>query len=132
MYEYKNNKGPERKTTLIMHNSKGKSLQEILGKLNPEQKETVEKLRSITKAALPDVVETIKWGNITYLLGESNLSWILIFGDHVDYGFFRGAELTSQILEGTGKGLRHIRINDDKSFDEKEILRLLKEAIQLK
>jgi hypothetical protein len=109
-----------------MRNSKGKSLQEILGKLNPEQKETVEKLRSITKAALPDVVETIKWGNITYLLGESNLSWILIFGDHVDCGFFRGVDLTSQILEGTGKGLRHIRINDDKSFDEKEILRLLK------
>ena len=77
-------------------------------------------------------METIKWGNITYILGEDKLSWILIFGDHVDYGFFRGAELTSQILEGTGKGLRHIRINDDKSVDEKEILRLLKEAAQLK
>ncbi len=114
-----------------MRDSKGKSLQEILGKLNLEQKEIVEKLRFLTKAALPNVVETIKWGNITYLLGDENLSWILIFGDHVDYGFFRGAELTSQILEGTGKGLRHIRIND-KSFDVKEILRLLKEAAQLK
>ena len=115
-----------------MRNSKGKSLQEILGKLKPAQKETVEKLRSLTKAALPNVVETIKWGNITYLLGENNLSWILIYGDHVDYGFFRGAELNSQSLEGTGKGLRHIRIKDDKSLDEKEILRLLKEAAQLK
>jgi hypothetical protein len=115
-----------------MPNSKGKSLQEILEKLRPEQKETVENLRTLTKAALPNVVETIKWGNITYLLGVNNLSWILIYGDHVDYGFFRGAELTSKSLEGTGKGLRHIRIKNDHSFDEKEILKLLKMAAQLK
>ena len=114
-----------------MRNSKGKSLQEILGKLNPEQKETVEKLRSLTKTALPNVVEIIKWGNITYILGENNLSWILIYSDHVDYGFFKGAELNSQSLEGTGKELRHIRISTDKSLDEKEILRLLKEAAKL-
>jgi uncharacterized protein YdhG (YjbR/CyaY superfamily) len=56
-----------------MSNSKGRSLQEILGKLKSEQKETVEKLRSLTKTALPNVVETIKWGNITYLLGKTIL-----------------------------------------------------------
>ena len=115
-----------------MRNSKGKTLEEILGKLKPEQKETVEKLRSLTKTALPNVVETVKWGNITYLLGESNLSWILIFNDHVDFGFFRGAELSSRFLEGTGKGLRHIRINDNKSMDEDEVLRLIEEAARLK
>jgi len=49
-------------------------------------------------------METIKWGNITYLLGENNLSWVSIYSDHVDYGFFRGAELTSQSLEGQEKG----------------------------
>ena len=41
-----------------MRDSKGKSLQEILGKLKPEQKELLEKLRSLTKVALPNVVET--------------------------------------------------------------------------
>ena len=115
-----------------MRNSKGKSLEEILEKLMPKQKETVEKLRSLTKTALPNVVETVKWGNITYLFGENNLSWILIYGDHVDYGFFRGAELDSQSLEGTGKGLRHIRINNEKSLNEEELLRLIKEAAKLK
>jgi hypothetical protein len=71
-------------------------------------------------------------GKYPYLLGENNLSWILIYSDHVDYGFFRGAELNSQALEGTGKELRHFRINADKNLDEKEILRLLKEASKLK
>ena len=89
-----------------MRNSKVKSLQEILGKLKTEEKEKVEKLRSITKTALPNVVETVKWGNITHILGENNLAWILIFNDHIDYGFFRGAELKSQSLKGIGKGLR--------------------------
>lgn len=115
-----------------MRNSKGKSLQEILEKLNPRQKEIVEKLRSITKIAFTDVVETIKWGNITYILGKNNLSWILIYSDHVDYGFFRGAELSSPSLEGTGKGLRHIRIKDNMDVDEKEVSRLLNEAAKLK
>jgi hypothetical protein len=72
-------------------------------------------------------VETVKWGNFTYLLGENNLAWILIYIDHVDYGFFRGTQLNSHSLDGTGKGLWHIRINGDKSLNEQEILRLIKE-----
>jgi hypothetical protein len=66
-------------------------MQEILEKLKPEQKVTVEKLHSLTKTALPNIVETVKWDNITYILGENNLVRILIYGNHVDYGFFRGA-----------------------------------------
>jgi hypothetical protein len=50
----------------------------------------------------------------------------------VDYGFFRGPELNSQALEGTGKKIRHIRINGNKSLNEKEIMRLLQEVAKLK
>jgi hypothetical protein len=48
------------KIILIMRNSKGQSLQEILEKIKRKQKETVEKFRSITEIALPNVVERVK------------------------------------------------------------------------
>ena len=55
-------------------------------------------------------METVKWGNITYLLDDRKIAWILFYRDHVDLGFFAGAKLHSKLLEGTGKGLRHVKI----------------------
>jgi len=64
----------------------------------------VENLHSLAKTALPNVVETVKWGNFTYLLGENNLAWILIYIDHVDYGFLEAQNLIPTLLRGQEKG----------------------------
>jgi hypothetical protein len=114
-----------------MRKFKGKTVEEIIGSLDAQQREIVGKLRSTAKKTLPKIVETVKWGNITYLLGDKNLAWIIIYKDHVDFGFFRGAELESKLLEGTGKGLRHIKIRSSSDLDEPEITRLLKRAAEL-
>lgn len=111
--------------------TKGKNVKEILDKMDPDKRKTAQKLRSIVKSTLPDVVETVKWGNITYLLGDENLSWIMAYKDHLDLGFFKGAELKSELLEGTGKGLRHIKVKTEKDINGKEVSRLLKEAAAL-
>jgi len=108
-----------------MRNSKGKTVEEIMGKLEPKQKEIAGKLRLIVSETLPGIVEKVKWGNIVYTLNGRDISWILIYESHVDLGFFRGAELQSKLLEGTGKGLRHIKISDKKDIEETEIKRLL-------
>ena len=107
------------------------SVEEIVGSLDDEAGELIEKMGSLAKRILPDVVETVKWGNITYLFGGKNLAWIIIYKDHVDFGFFRGAELHSPLLEGTGKGLRHIKIRNKNDVDEAEIGRLMKKAAEL-
>jgi len=73
-------------------------------------------------------METVKWGNITYLLDDRKIAWILFYRDHVDLGFFAGAKLHSKRLEGTGKGLRHVKIRNQDDMDELEFTRLLKEA----
>ena len=83
------------------------------------------------KGVFPEIVETVKWGNITYLMGGENLAWIVTYRDHVDFGFFRGAELESKMLEGTGKGLRHIKIRRSNEVAEKELVELLKRATEL-
>ena len=114
-----------------MRKFKGKTVGEIVGSLDQEQKEIVAKLRSLVKRVFPEIVETVKWGNITYLMGGENLAWIIIYRDHVDFGFFRGAELESKLLEGTGKGLRHIKIRSSNEIDEKEVVGILKRAVGL-
>ena len=114
-----------------MRKYKGTSVEEIVGSLDEETGGLIGRLRSLAKRILPDVVETVKWGNITYLFGGKNLAWIIIYKDHVDFGFFRGAELDSPLLEGTGKGLRHIKIKNKHDINEVEIARLMKRAAEL-
>ena len=114
-----------------MREQKGTTVNEILGKLEGQPKDATEKLRSVVKKTLPKAEETVKWGNITYLLHGKNVAWIIQYRNHVDFGFFRGAELSSKLLEGTGKGLRHIKIKTGKDIDEAEIARLLKDAAKL-
>jgi hypothetical protein len=114
-----------------MSKHKGKSIKEILSLLSNPQREILAKLRLTVKKTLPEAVETVKWGNITYLLDGKNLAWIIFYSGHVDFGFFKGAELDSNLLEGTGKSLRHIKILDNHDVPEAEITRLLKEAAKL-
>jgi hypothetical protein len=114
-----------------LRDQKEKTVEGILSNLGPQQKDITEKLRNISKKTQPQSEETVKWGNITYLLNGENLAWIAFYKDHVDFGFFRGAELHSKLLEGTGKGLRRIKIREIKDIDEAEISRLLKDAARL-
>jgi hypothetical protein len=110
---------------------KGKSVREIMESFSPQWREVAEMLRALMKKTLPKCVETVKWGNITYVQDDKNLAWIIAYKDHLDFGFFRGAQLESKRLEGTGKGLRHIKIRAEEDIDEKEFARLIKDAAKL-
>jgi hypothetical protein len=110
---------------------KGRTIEDILSKLNARQLDTVNRLRGLVKTVVPDAVETSKWGNITYLLDGRNLAWIVCYRDHADLGFFRGAELKSSRLEGSGKGLRHVKVRTTDDIDESEFGRLLHDAVKL-
>lgn len=114
-----------------MREQKAKTVEGILKTLGPKEKEITQKLRGIVKNALPDAVETVRWGNITYRLDGKNVSWLIAYKDHIDFGFFKGALLKSDRLEGTGKGLRHIKARTQADIDEVEFTRLLKEAAKI-
>lgn len=94
-------------------------------------RELDQRLRVLVKKTLPDAVETVKWRNPTYLLDGKNLAWIVGYKDRVDLGFFVGAKLNSKLLEGTGKGIRHIKVRGEKYIYEAEFTRLLKRAAKL-
>ncbi len=100
-------------------------------RLSPDMRKITNRLRTIIKKALPNSNEVIKWRNPTYLVDGENVAWIINYRDHTDLGFFKGALLHSDLLEGTGKGLRHIKVYRYSDIKEKEFARLLKEAAKL-
>ncbi len=88
-----------------------KDVDAMVAKLKSPQKEIVRKLRELALDADANLKEQIKWRNITYTR-KGNVCWIILYRDHTDFGFFKGTSLSDPhgVLEGTGKGLRHVKI----------------------
>src|SRR4030066_557872 len=115
---------------LLMVKSKPKTFEEILGKLSPKQKEIAEKVRAIIKNVLPDVVEMVRRGKITYVLNGKDFASISMAKDHVDLDLVAGTKVGSDLLKerGTGKDIRHIKMTAMKNVEDPEFKRLLKDA----
>ncbi|MDA4113336.1 MAG: DUF1801 domain-containing protein [Thaumarchaeota archaeon] len=107
------------------------TVEEFVDGLDGPQKEIVEKIRAIVKRTLPQAVETMKWRQPVYVYDGKNIITIMVFEDHINYGLFMGARMKSERLEGTGKGLRHVKVYETKDVDEKEFARLAGDAAEL-
>jgi hypothetical protein len=116
-----------------MVRSKGKTIEEILNKLDLRQKELTERLRYLIKKTVPDAVETVRLGKITYEIGGKDFAWISQSKDHLDVDFVCGTRLGSINLKGRGKGkdIKHVEVSAVNETDEKELSRLLKDASEI-
>ncbi len=89
------------------------------------------KLRNLLLDIEPNFDETIKWNNLFY---ERNgpVCAILIHKAHINLEFPRGRELTElgYSLEGTGKNMRHIKINPD-NYNEDILIEIINKALEL-
>jgi hypothetical protein len=99
--------------------------------MNPKLRTLTELVRKVVKSAMPEAEELVKWGSLTYVVKGRNVANIVCYSDHVNLGFFMGAKLTSPLLEGTGKGLRHVKVRTAKDVDRKEFARLLRGAVAM-
>lgn len=112
-----------------------RTIDEILGGLNPSQKENMQNLRALIKETVPETVELVKQGKIVYKLGDNDFVWISHYQSHVDLEFSMGASLDSGLLKSRGvaevnENVRHVAVGD---FDKlrPELFRLLKDAATL-
>jgi hypothetical protein len=110
-----------------------RTIDEILGNLQLDQKENVQKLRSLIKNAAPETNEIVKNGKITYKLGVKDFVWINHFSDHIDLEFAMGASLSSSLLRSRGisqsnDNIRHVPISGNFDKIETELFRLVSEA----
>jgi hypothetical protein len=92
----------------------------------------LEALRELVLECGPDLEEDLKWGQPSYS-GKWNVCYLAAYSDHVNLGFFRGVNFRDpgDLLEGAGKGLRHVRIESIRKIDKKRIAALMKQALKV-
>ena len=111
---------------------------ETVSRSDPELVEIASKLRDLIERIDPDVTEVAwpKQGIIGYGVGPKKMSehycYIGLYKAHVNLGFYYGIALSDpdQLLEGTGKNLRHIKFQDKMAVDQPAIRDLITEAMQ--
>ena len=77
-----------------------------------------------------DVRELLHDGHPTACVGDAAFGYVNAFRDHVNVGFFRGAELAdpSRLLEGTGKFMRHVKLRPERNINETALTKIIENA----
>jgi len=106
---------------------------DYIGKLPLEQQMIADALRKLVQKASPRLDETIKWGKPWFCLGEETVCYLAAQKEYVNFGFARGSELSdpAELLEGTGKGMRHVKIRTVKDIPRTSLTALIKNAVKL-
>ena len=94
--------------------------------------DTLSALRKLIREAAPDATESIKWGQPVYEL-NGPFAHIKAHKNHVNFGFWRGAELTDPkgILKGTGNRMRHVELRGVADIDTSMLQAMVRTAVEL-
>ena len=103
--------------------------EEIMALANPETEGLARRCKALIQDVMPGVVE-VPWPRqktIGYGVGLKKMSehfcYIAVFKNHINLGFFYGSDLPDpeNLLEGTGKRLRHIKISQGEQLENPAI-----------
>lgn len=77
-----------------------------------------------------DVRELLHEGYPTACVEDAAFAYVNAFAAHVNVGFFQGAALKdpAELLEGTGKGMRHVKLRWGEPVNEKALNALIAAA----
>lgn len=114
----------------MAENKKITTYPDYLANLTDAQRSVIEEMKRLVLETIPGVEERMAWSAPWYYLDGKPVVWFATASKHVNFGFAFGAHLKSDLLEGTGKNMRHVKIKnmDDLQEKEKELVKLLKEA----
>ena len=102
----------------------------------PEEKRIlVLKVRDIFLRTDKKITEAIKWGNLTFVY-KGNVAIVYTYKkvNYINLGFLRAIELSDprKLFEGTGKGMRHLKIYSEKDIPKVQLKKWIKEAMNFK
>lgn len=77
-----------------------------------------------------DVREILHDGQPTACVADAAFAYVDAFKAHVNVGFFLGAQLNdpSNLLHGTGKFMRHVKLRPGREVNEEALLDLIRAA----
>ena len=97
---------------------------------NPELRRVVRALRNFVKKVVPGTRETVNsWGVPTFEK-KAPYCFYMVGKHHVTFGFHFGTSLPDPkgLLEGTGKNMRHVKLRDLESLEQKGLRDLVRSA----
>ena len=99
--------------------------------LRPDQRDTARALHDCVLGAEPSLAQAIKWGNLVFSHAGRHAVAIVIHKDHANLQIFNGALLAAQypVLEGSGKGMRHLKLRYRQPIDDVPVGALLRACI---
>ena len=85
---------------------------------------------AVMRACGPDVREGLHDGHPTACVGDAAFAYVDAFKEHVNVGFFRGAELPDpgSLLEGKGKAMRHVKVRPEDNLADPRLETLVRAA----
>lgn len=80
----------------------------------------------------PDVTELLHDGHPTACVEDAAFGYVNVFTAHVNIGFFHGASLedSSQLLQGTGRFMRHVKAKPEALPDRAPLEALIRAAYE--
>ncbi len=125
-------KSPAKKAAKTEHPVEHEVEQFVATQVRPPWRAVMAELRMVVKTACPEATEAFKWGQPVY---ECNgpFAWMKAYENHVNFGFWRGAELQDPdgILEGEGDRMRHVKITNPEQVPVAKIDALIRQAVAL-
>jgi hypothetical protein len=112
------------------------TFEQAVASVSPHARELAYQLRKLIAEVMSNVVE-VPWPKMrmaSYCVGPKKKSehfcYISAQKDDVNLGFYYGAELPDpeELLQGTGKLLRHVKIREPKAIRRRALRQLLKVA----
>ena len=109
-----------------------KTVDEYVAGVGGWQAEAITAIRQIVREAAPKASESIKWAQPVY---EENgpFAWIKAYKSYVNFGFWRGSQLTDPkgLLEGDGDRMRHVKIGSVADVNQPALKKFVREAAKL-
>jgi hypothetical protein len=107
-------------------------LEAVFAKLPKGQRAIADALRRAIRSEAPALSEDVKWSAPVWG-GRKLVFCLMIYDDHLNLGFWRGAELVERhpSIEGTGKSLRHIQIHAVADAKLASVRAAIRDAVRL-
>ena len=99
--------------------------------LAEDQRPVARALHAAVTAAAPALHPTVRWGNLVYQHEGINAVAVVPHKSHVNLQLFKGAAVAAMYpqLEGSGKGVRHLKLRTNATVDADLVGRIVLAAI---
>ena len=109
-------------------------IKKFIDALPLEKRKLAVQLRDIFLNVDKKIEERIKWGNLTFVY-KGNIAFVYTYkrAEYLNLGFLQAVKLKDpkKKFQGTGKGMRHVKIYSEKDINAKQIMAWVKEAMKV-